>query len=340
VISQYRPPDLYLPLNTNNWSQHAIDPGINELEIWAMSFYDEISLRNPDGLMNGKSMASTIKRCIPAIKNPWLIPENDYRYIAIGLNLATNGNKTNIAIKCDHCKERNEYEVDLQRMLDEHNHHEEKNFSIDDLNFFLGDATYQDAVTYRNNNYGLLKSISTIQKRPESSFNIEQLQNELHKYRSNEVWIKSRRIKKIEINGIDTINDAEQIKSVLESFNKEITKEIDKNLNFVKTNQIKKLQCANCNHVNTVSINIDPSDQFFNQLVNVSDGEIEMLFNEMDKEVKQIHREIARLVWFMRGSVSYAECMSMSPIERNSLNEQIKENFDTMKKNKYQISLI
>lgn len=340
MINQYRPPDLYLPIDTKNWSQDAIDPKSDELEVWAMSFYDEIALRNPDGLMNGRSMASTIKRCIPAIKNPWLIPENDYRYIVIGLNLATNGNKTNISIKCDHCKEKNEYTLDLQKMIEEHNHTVTKTFNVENLQFTLGDATYQDVVKYRSNNYGLLKSITSIQKRPENSFSVDQLQKELHKYRKNEFWIKSQRIKKIDINGVGSVTDHDQIKKLLENFNKSITSEIDKNLNFIKTNQIKKLQCANCNHINTVSVNLDPSDQFFNQLINVPDDQMQMLFEDMEKEIKTIHREIARLVWFMRGSVSYAECMSMSPTERQSLNDQLKENLDTMKKNKYQISLI
>lgn len=338
--NQYRPPDLYLPVDTTNWSLDAIDPGVTELEIWAMSFYDEIALRNPDGLMNGRSMASTIKRCIPAIKNPWLIPEHDYRYIVLGLNLATNGKETNITIKCDHCKERNEYSLDLQKMIGEHSHIVTKTFTVENLNFTLGDATYQDIVTYRNNNYGLLKSIAAIQKRPEDSFSVEKLQKELHKYRNNEFWIKSQRIKKIDIDSVGSVTDHNQIKHLLENFNKSVANEVDKNLNFIKTNQIKKLQCASCNHVNTVSVNLDPSDQFFSQLVNVADNEMQLLFDSMDSEIKTIHREIARLVWFMRGSVSYAECMSMSPAERQAMNDQIKENFDTMKKNKYQISLI
>ena len=84
-------------------------------------------------------------------------------------------------------------------------------------------------------------------------------------------------------------------------------------------------------------MNLDPSDHFFNRVTEASDSETESIFDDMDKAVKSIHREIARIVWFMRGSVSFSECLKMSPTERNALVEQIQENIETSKKTKVPI---
>ena len=340
MIDNHRPPDLYLPLNTESWAPGAIDLTYGDLEIWSMSFYDEILLRNPDGLVNGQSMAKIISRCIPRIKNPWLIPENDYQHIIAGLTLASYGNKITVKVKCDKCKESNEYQLNLQNFLETQKHSTPKTFNIGDLQFVLGDAVYKDLVVYRNNNYRLLKSITHIQSNPEVAFDVELLQKEINQYRKNEIWLKSRRIKKIEVAGMGAFDQPDQIKSLIESFNKETMTQLDiLALNRNKVN-IQKFECGSCNHKNSTAVTLDPAEQFYRQLLNTNDDNIEKLFESMENEVKEIRKEVARLVWFMRGSVSYAECMQMSQSERNSLGDQIKDNIETMKKNKFQVNLI
>lgn len=282
--------------------------------------------------MNGKAMADVIQRCIPAISNPWNIPENDYRYITVALSLATYGAKTTFSVNCAHCKESNEYELDLQKILSDFNQKPVTDFSIESLNFQLGNATYKDIVTYRNNNYGLLKSISSIRNQPQNSFDVKLLKNELSRYRKNELWLKSKRIKQITVDNYEPIVDSNQIFSLLENFNKQITTEIANKLNFYKVYQKNSLKCPSCGKTNTIDLNLDPSDHFFNRITEASDSETESIFNDMENAVKLIHREVARIVWFMRGSVSYSECLKMSPLERNSLVEQIQENIETSKK--------
>ena len=39
-----------------------------------------------------------------------------------------------------------------------------------------------------------------------------------------------------------------------------------------------------------------------------------------------------KMVWFMRGGLTYSEIVNMSGPERNYVNELIKENLDTAKK--------
>ena len=52
----------------------------------------------------------------------------------------------------------------------------------------------------------------------------------------------------------------------------------------------------------------------------------------MDKEVKGLKEDMLKMVWYMRGGVSYSEVVQMSNSEREYIGSLIKENLETAKK--------
>lgn len=52
----------------------------------------------------------------------------------------------------------------------------------------------------------------------------------------------------------------------------------------------------------------------------------------METEAKKIRNEALKMVWYMRGGVTYNEIMSMSLNERQLIGAVIKENLETTKK--------
>jgi hypothetical protein len=52
----------------------------------------------------------------------------------------------------------------------------------------------------------------------------------------------------------------------------------------------------------------------------------------MDNEVKSLKQDLFKMVWFMRGGVTYQEIVSMSGPEREMMGKLIKENLETAKK--------
>ena len=52
----------------------------------------------------------------------------------------------------------------------------------------------------------------------------------------------------------------------------------------------------------------------------------------MDKEVKCLKEDMFKMVWFMRGGVTYSEISQMSGPERDMMGKLIKENLETAKK--------
>ena len=52
----------------------------------------------------------------------------------------------------------------------------------------------------------------------------------------------------------------------------------------------------------------------------------------MEKESREIKQEALKMVWYMRGGVTYSEVVNMSGPEREYIGKLIKENLETAKK--------
>ena len=52
----------------------------------------------------------------------------------------------------------------------------------------------------------------------------------------------------------------------------------------------------------------------------------------MEKETNQIRQELIKMCWFMRGGLTYDQAVFLSPQERNTISQLVKENLETTKK--------
>ena len=68
------------------------------------------------------------------------------------------------------------------------------------------------------------------------------------------------------------------------------------------------------------------------RLLTSSPERIEQIVNEMDKEVKGLKEDMLKMVWYMRGGVTYSEIVHMSQPEREYIGSLIKDNLETAKK--------
>lgn len=62
-----------------------------------------------------------------------------------------------------------------------------------------------------------------------------------------------------------------------------------------------------------------------------SDG-ISKMVDQMEKETRSIRQEVLKLCWYMRGGLTYDEAMQLNQVERDIINELIKDNLETTKK--------
>ena len=54
--------------------------------------------------------------------------------------------------------------------------------------------------------------------------------------------------------------------------------------------------------------------------------------DQMEKESREIKQEALKMVWYMRGGLSYESALNLSPDERTTISTLIKENLETTKK--------
>lgn len=89
-----------------------------QLAVFSMTAADEILFKTPDALINGEATAKNISSCIPGIVDPWRIPTIDLDTILIAIRMASYGSQMRVNATCPHCKEKNSYDVELQKLID------------------------------------------------------------------------------------------------------------------------------------------------------------------------------------------------------------------------------
>ncbi len=66
----------------------------------------------------------------------------------------------------------------------------------------------------------------------------------------------------------------------------------------------------------------------------MSDSTDVKLLDEFDKQTKALEKELLEITWYMRGGISYSEATGLSPSERKSINEIIKQNIKNTQESK------
>lgn len=120
LARHFRQPAMYITLPSQGrfYPDGTVDyPESGEIPVFPMTALDEISYRTPDALFNGNATVDVIKSCVPNIKDPWQMPNTDFDTVLIGIRIASNGEKMDIATVCPHCQTESEFEVDLIQLL-------------------------------------------------------------------------------------------------------------------------------------------------------------------------------------------------------------------------------
>ena len=66
--------------------------------------------------------------------------------------------------------------------------------------------------------------------------------------------------------------------------------------------------------------------------MSLTNEEIIIVLDQMEKETKARKDDILRICWYMRGALSYSEGMMLSRSDQEIINKIIKDNLETTKK--------
>jgi len=119
-LSKYfRKPGIYVQIPTGGRFNPEIEKTVlDELPILPMTAIDEISMQNPDELLNGEALVNLIKSCVPAIPNPRNLCNIDAEMIYLAIKYATYGKEIQHTHTCSECKEKADYNIDINHILE------------------------------------------------------------------------------------------------------------------------------------------------------------------------------------------------------------------------------
>ena len=119
-LSKYfRKPGIYVQIPTGGRFNPEIEKTVlDELPILPMTAIDEISMQNPDELLNGEALVNIIRSCVPAIPNPRNLCNVDAELIFLAIKYATYGKDVEHTHTCSNCKEQADYNIDMNHILE------------------------------------------------------------------------------------------------------------------------------------------------------------------------------------------------------------------------------
>ena len=119
LSNYFRKPSIYVQIPTGGRFNPEIDKTVlDEIPILPMTAIDEISMQNPDELLNGEALMNLISSCVPSIPNPRNLCNIDADLLYIAIKYATYGKTITHLHTCTNCEEQAEYNIDINNILD------------------------------------------------------------------------------------------------------------------------------------------------------------------------------------------------------------------------------
>ena len=269
LASFYRQPKIYvkLPSKGEFYPPGSLDVSTNgEYPVYAMTAKDELMFKTPDALLSGQSTVELIKSCIPAITNPWAMPNIDLDFALIAIRIATYGDKMEVGCNCPHCQAENNYDIDLSAWFSVFNNFQyEKDIPIDQLTVHVRPYTYKEVTK---------TAIQTMeQQRIFQIINDDTLTDEVKLERFGASFIKLTELT-VDIiadciTAIDapdgTVTDQAMIKDFISNCAKDVFEKIQKHVIQMKDNiqfEAQNVTCGECNKSFSLPITMDQANFF------------------------------------------------------------------------------
>jgi hypothetical protein len=297
--------------------------------VYASVVADEFTIRTPDALMNGQATCSLIKSCCPDIAEPNNLLLCDIQHLLASIKIATQGSELEIVLKCPKCSAFDPYEIDLQNVVPFLS--ASKWFTpltLDNLKIYFLPPTYEEFSKHSITEFKLNKQLYTITQM-ESPEDYGNSTSELLDQRTKlNIDYQSGCLHAIHANGIP-VTDKTYIKQWFEQCDCSIQKKIVAYIDEASKQSALadfSIACTECHAPINVPIDLDVSRQFRQKLITASEGEILDIIKQMGRETKALTNDLLKMIWFMRGSMSYSDAFSLTSYERQCIAKIIEEN--------------
>ena len=267
-LQQYfRQPKVYISLPSqgvyNKLGSLAGDP--TNIPVCGMTGMDEIIMKTPDALLSGESSVKVIESCCSSIKDAWELAIIDTVPVFAAIRIATFGNEMTVGNTCASCGAENEYDIDLNKIIDHFRACKYNNrIELDNLVINTKPITYKESTGFNLKNFQLqqrLAQANKIENPEEQQKHINQLFIELSNVR-NEIFLAS--VDSIEANNV-TVTERNFIDEFLKNCDKSV---FDAIIAHVEKNRSAwdsptfPVTCDSCGTAANLRIELDQSNFF------------------------------------------------------------------------------
>jgi len=235
------------------------------MPIYGMTGMDEIISKTPDALLTGESSVKVIESCCPSIKDAWGLSVLDTDAIFAAIRIATYGNILSVTHKCSNCETENDYDLDLNRVIEHFSTCKYDNTVIfKDLVIKTQPITYKQSTDFNLQNFQLQQKLSQIRSMDETPEQQAAINNLWKELADSQKIIFAASIESVETpNG--TVTERGYITEWLENSDKDLLNELK--LHIEKNREIWTMpkfpiKCNNCGHEESITINLDQSNFF------------------------------------------------------------------------------
>jgi len=162
----YRQPKIYIKLPSLGVYNPpgSLTGDADNMPVYGMTGMDEIVAKTPDALLTGESTAKVIASCCPNIKDPWQLSSIDISTVMAAIRIATSGNIMPIEHTCSNCGTVNDYEVDLNSIIENFKNKKFKtDISLEGLTLKLQPLNYKLANELSLRNFRITQQLNQVQ---------------------------------------------------------------------------------------------------------------------------------------------------------------------------------
>lgn len=267
-LQQYfRQPKIYINLPSKGVynKEGTIQGEPFNMAVFGMTGMDEIIIRTPDALMTGESSVKVIQSCCPSITNAWELSSLDADMIFAAIRIATYGNKLEVTANCPNCGESNDYELDLNQIIDHYTNCKYQNRIVHkDLVIQTRPLTYKQLTDINIKAYEFQQRIyqaELIEDKDEQQRLITDLWSEFAKSQNN---VFSLIVESVEVPG-GVVSERGHIDEWLANCDSDVIEAIKKHNDENKIAwkmPLFPVKCNNCGHENEISSELDYSNFF------------------------------------------------------------------------------
>lgn len=265
--THFRQPKIYIGLVTKGIYNKpgTIVGDVNNLAVYGMTGMDEIIYKTPDALMSGEASVTVIRSCIPGITDPWDLSVIDADLVFSSIRIATYGSEMHVIKHCEKCQTENEYDIDLNFIIDHFKNVKYNNvLYIDDMIIKTRPINYRQLTEFNLINFEMqqkLKQSVDVEDEVEKQKYVNQLWKDLAEA---QIKLALLSVESAEVGG-KIVTDKNYIAEWLQNCDQKVTEQIQQHIlnNRQAWSMPKhKVKCTACGHESHITLDLDQSNFF------------------------------------------------------------------------------